>query len=379
MTGSLTTGRFWSLRGLFLSQASPQNLQSCAASEERRAASLGSKAFPLLPFQAPTRSTGFPGRFVTVCGGKAGAETRLPPRGEDRAAAAGGRPPPPALTRGGACAGPTTAAASVEGWGGTSGPAAGVAASGESPLPNREIPAAAPAGTPRYGDSATRSQRRPPAPRRTLAPPPQRPPSVAVSPFLPLRSSPLLQPGLPPSPQQPPAPPHSPPGFGPLPFSPAPQPPGAFSPFQPSPGFPDQPYPRGRLPPAPLAAGGCGKRCPPPRRGSPLSRGGARPGPARGVEKLRRRREGGRASGRALRALKGGRPSSSPGGEGGRAKQEQQRQQQQQQQQAPPAAPGSSAGLYAPGSITARPGEEREGAAAWPRFTFPGHVLGKRG
>lgn len=194
--------------------------------------------------------------------------------------------------------------------------------------------------------------------------PPQRPPSVAVSPFLPLRSSPLLQPGLPPSPQQPPAPPHSPPGFGPLPFSPAPQPPGAFSPFQPSPGFPDQPYPRGRLPPAPLAAGGCGKRCPPPRRGSPLSRGGARPGPARGVEKLRRRREGGRASGRALRALKGGRPSSSPGGEGGRAKQEQQRQQQQQQQQAPPAAPGSSAGLYAPGSITARPGEEREGAAA---------------
>lgn len=275
---------------------------------------------------------------------------------------------------------------------GASGPAAGVAARRESPIPSRETPAAAPAGTPRYGAFATRgpapssrpskdprsaSSRlhdEPPAPDRSSLPLPRpgahsaapRPPRTPLPPQRPLlqpcrvppvrppphstQPPPLLQPGLPPSPPQPPAP-------GPLSLPqgsarsrPRPaKPPAAFLLFAPRRGSPAS-----LAPGAGSRAGGGGKALPSPAAGFPPAqrRSTARPGsPGRRAEVARKE---GR---RVLRALKGERPSSSPAGEGGRAE-------PQREQHQTPALPGSSSGLYAPGWITARPGEEGEGAAA---------------
>lgn len=174
-----------------------------------------------------------------------------------------------------------------------------------SPLPSRETPAAAPAGTPRYGAFARRGRART-APPRTLAPraprPAQQPlaaPALTTNPSSGRRSAafsleplstssssavPAARSGASLRPDSPCPPQPSPRPTGPL--SPQvsarsrlraaarPQPP--FSGSSP-PGLPGQPRPAAASPPRRRR----GTRCPPRRRGSPLGGGGARPEPRR--------------------------------------------------------------------------------------------------
>ncbi|XP_061231999.1 proline-rich protein HaeIII subfamily 1-like [Neopsephotus bourkii] len=156
------------------------------------------------------------------------------------------------------------------------GSASGVAGGGESPVPGREVPAAAPAGTRRYvrgfrnaGGTAPRSRWRDPA-----APgPPQRPPSLATAPSSPSGcSSPSFRPEppqhLPPHPPQLPSPR---PARTSRPFSRSPQlsVPSWLRPPRPPLLFPLPGVPRPALPPGLL-----------PRRGAPQPQGRSAARPA---------------------------------------------------------------------------------------------------
>lgn len=297
---------------------------------------------------APTHHTGFSGCLFTVGTGEGPPQPllprpqgRTPPQAEGRAAVegprgggGGGRPTSRARS-------PRPGSANLRSLSGrrsgASGPAAGVAARRESPLPSREIPAAAPAwhaalrGFRNAGPAP--SYRRSKDPRCAPSPPPQRPltgPTFTMTPSPPsfglepprrplLQQSPpsftsaaspqqpLLQPGLAPSPQQPPAPPSLASACSRVvpPVPPPRSPRAAFSSSSPLAGVP-----RPALPPGP----------PPAARGSPPSaEGGAA---ARPALRLRKAAGKGKGSRRVLPALKEKRPSSSPGGEGGRAKQQ---------------------------------------------------------